>query len=129
MEKSNQLFNELLQKIEALLAAYNCKTESRVNEQDALLYGKFSQFMEKYTVVVHLKEERYVPVTVGAGPVQKAEEPASARWMPSLENAVFHAPVGHCNEQEQLKIKEQFMEDANHIGKEFLDKLQRNIRQ
>ncbi|MBZ5859612.1 hypothetical protein [Flavihumibacter profundi] len=129
MEKSNQLFSELLQKIQALLEEYKCKSESRVNDQDAILYGKFSQYMEKYTIVVHVKEEQYKPVTAGARPVEKAEEPSVLRWMPSLDLQVLNASKSNCSEQEQLKIKEQFMADANGIGREFLDKLQRINRQ
>jgi hypothetical protein len=125
MENSNQLFQELLKKIEALLNEYNCKSETRVNENDALLYGKFSQFMEKYTIVVHVKEENYKPITTFGRPVEKAEEPATMRWMPSLDQQINRAPASNCNEQEQVKIKEQFIADANKIGREYLDKLQR----
>lgn len=129
MEKSNQLFNELLQKIQVLLEEYKCKSETKVNEQDAILYGKFSQSMEKFTIVVHVKEEKYTPVTAFSGPVDKAEEPSVVRWMPSLDLQVHNAIKSNCNEQEQVKLKEQFMADANVIGRDFLDKLQRINRQ
>jgi hypothetical protein len=83
MEKSNQLFSELLQKIQALLEEYKCKSESRVNDQDAILYGKFSQYMEKYTIVVHVKEEQYKPVTAGARPVEKPKSLLSCVGCPA----------------------------------------------
>jgi len=85
MENSNQLFNELFQKIQVLLEAYKCTSETKVNEQDAILYGKFSQSMEKFTIVVQVKEEKFTPVTAFSGPAHKAEEPSVVRWMPNLD--------------------------------------------
>jgi hypothetical protein len=121
MENSNQVFNALLDRIQEVLNQFNCKSEVKVSGQDALLYGKFTQHLEKYTVVVHVKEADYTPVTAACGKVERHES-ANIQVMPSLTFSQHKSLQSNCSEKEQLHLRENFLTEAAEIGKAFLRK-------
>ena len=122
MEKTNQIFEEILQKIQELLSGYHCKSEINNGEQDALLYGKFSTVTDRCSIVVHVMNEHYQPVTQGAGPVIRKLETVELR-MPSLDLQTQIAAKANCSQADQLQIQKNFLQEAEKIGKEFIKKL------
>lgn len=123
MENHNRIFDEILRKVEECLKEFNCKSEIRVSEQDAILFGKFSNDDERYRIVIHLKEENYTPVTLSASKVEIKKEDIKMAIMPSLNLEHFKATEAHCSEHDQLALKAKFEKEASEIGKEFLRKL------
>src|SRR5689334_17328435 len=126
MSNSNSVFSELLAKIQEVLNQFNCKSETRMSDHEALLYGKFSANMEKYTVVIHLREENYKPLTSHAGPVQISEAEHKVHFMPSLELSATKSHSANCSEAEQIRIRDQFMKDAEAIGREFMQRVNKS---
>ena len=122
MESSNRIFDEMLRKLQECLNEFNCKSEIRVSEQDAILFGKFRDDDEKYRIVIHLKEENYVPVTMSANKVEIKREDSERVIMPSLNLEYSRADSSNCSEKEQFDIKAKFEKEANEIGREFLRK-------
>ncbi len=123
MKDSKQIFDEMLRKLQDTLGEFNCKSETRVSEQDAILFGKFSDDDERYRIVIHLKEENYAPVTINARRIEVKKDDLKIAVMPSLEREYFKASEARCAEKEQLEIKAKFEKEAIEIGREFLRKM------
>jgi hypothetical protein len=123
MENHKRIFEELLRKLENCLEEFNCKSEIRVSEQDAILFGKFSNDDERYRIVIHVKEESYTPVTIGARKIEVKKEEHKIAIMPSLTLEQYKATDANCSENDQLAIKAKFEKEASEIGREFLRKL------
>lgn len=123
MENSNNIFNDLLNRLQESLREFNCKSETKISDKEALLYGKFKQYMEKYTIVIHIKEEGYTPVTVGSGRIKTREEEHQRITMPNLNTQFFTSQRSNCSQEQQLELRNKFMEEANEIGREFLRKI------
>jgi hypothetical protein len=122
MANSNTIFNDLLAKLQEVLNGFNCKSETRITEHDALLYGRFSSYMDKYNIVIHIMEEGYKPLTAGASMVEAKEVAQEARIMPSLELQAYKGQTAKCSEAEQNDIRDKFIKEANAIGREFMQK-------
>jgi virulence-associated protein VagC len=123
MDSTNRIFDEMLRKLQECLKEFNCKSEIRVSEQDAILFGKFHDDDERYRIVIHLKEENYVPVTMSANKVEIKREDTKRVIMPSLNLEYFKADTSNCSEKEQFNIKAKFEKEADEIGREFLRKV------
>lgn len=123
MENSNNIFNDILNRLQESLKEFNCKSEIKVSDKEALLYGKFKQYMEKYTIVIHIKEEDYTPVTAGSGKIKAREEETRKLAIPNLNSQVFTSQRSNCSQEEQMALKNKFIEEANEIGREFLRKM------
>ncbi|MBF9254996.1 hypothetical protein I2I11_16955 [Pontibacter sp. 172403-2] len=125
MENSSHFFKDLLNNLQGCLKEFNCASDIKISEQDAILYGKISHDGERYTIVVHLKEENYIPRTSGVGKSIMPEDTAQKIRMPNLDVQTSQAGKSHCSEDEQVEIKNKFIEDANDIGREFLKKMKK----
>lgn len=120
MENSEKKIQDLLHKFQEDLNGLNCKSEIRFSDKEAILYGKFSLDREKHTIVVHIKEEGYVPLTSGAKKIETKFDEVKKSIMPSLEFQYHKSPIANCNQDEQITLKNTFIDDANKIGKEYL---------
>jgi hypothetical protein len=123
MENSNKIFNDMLSKLQECLNEFKCKSEIRLSDQEAILYGKFAHSMERYTVVIHIKEENYIPVAIGAGKIKAKEDDTKKIIFPNLNLQFFKADKSNCSQEEQIALKNNFIENANEIGREFLRKI------
>lgn len=123
MGNSNRIFEDMLRKLQETLNEFNCKSETRVSDQDAILFGKFSYDDERYRVVIHLKEEDYTPVTISSRKVEVKKDDLRITFMPSLELEQSKSSDAKCSEREQLEIKAKFEKEAIDIGREFLRKI------
>jgi len=125
MENSSDFFKDLLSNLQGCLKEFNCASEIKTSEQEAILYGKISHAAERYTIVVHLKEENYTPATSGMGKLRFPDDAAQKIRMPNLDVQTSQAAKSHCSEEEQVEIKNKFMDDANDMGREFLNKMKK----
>lgn len=123
MASSNDLFEEMLNKIQNLLDEYKCKSEIKISEKNAILYGKFSYNMDRFNIVVHVNDESFVPKTLDAGLIENKIETRENISIPSLEFKFFKAVKSNCSVSEQTAIKEKFIAEAEKIGKEYINKL------
>jgi hypothetical protein len=125
MENSKRNYQDILQKLQESLNEFKCKSEIKISDKEAILYGKFSLESEKHTIVIHLKEEGYVPLTGSAKKVETKFESVKKSVMPSLEYQYNKSPISYSNQDEQIVIKNTFIDDANEIGREYLKKMKK----
>jgi len=126
MENSEKKFQAILHKLQECLNEFKCKSEIKISEKEAILYGKFSvDSREKHTIVIHVKEEGYVPLTDRARKVETKFDGVKKSIMPSLEFQSHKSPNSNCNQDEQITLKKAFIADADEIGKEYLKKLKK----
>ncbi|HEX5553854.1 MAG TPA: hypothetical protein VFX43_11460 [Chitinophagaceae bacterium] len=123
MENSSNLFDDILKKLQESLREFNCKSEIKVSDKEAMLYGKFKQYMEKYNIVIHITQEGYTPVTAGSGKIKAKVEEYQRISMPNLNTQSFTAQRANCSQEQQLELKNKFMREAVEIGNEFLRKM------
>ena len=126
MENSNKIFNDILSKLQETLGEFKCKSEVQVSEKEAILYGKFSHYMEKYSIVIHVKEQDYTPVRLGAGGMDAKEIDTQKIIMPSLDVQSFKAQQSNRSPEEQYAIRDKFAAEADEIGKEFMRKMRKS---
>ena len=126
MENSNKVFNEILSKLQEALNEFKCKSEIKSSENEALLYGKFSHYMERYSIVIHIKEQDYTPSTIGGGRIEAKEIDTRKITMPSLSAQSFKAQQSNCSQEEQQALKNKFISKADEIAKEFMRKMKKS---
>jgi hypothetical protein len=125
MENSSKVYREVLAKIQQCLNEYKCKSEIKISEKEASLYGKFIREKEKHTIVVHLKEEGYILKSSGSGKVEAKDFEKEKHIMPSLDMPFFRAQNSKLSFEDQVAIKNKFLEEAGEIGKVFLKKVKK----
>lgn len=113
--ENNALTDILKQLQDKLSDMLNCKSEIRSTENDALLYGKFPIDNSKYTVVIHLAPENFVPVTAAQGKIDVREDTKAT--MPSLKFQVMSASKGNCSAEENDSIRTKFINEVSAIYK------------
>jgi hypothetical protein len=123
MENSIQLFNEILGKLQETLNEYKCKSEIKLSDKEAILYGKLASYMEKFTVVIHIKEQHYIPVAKSSGKIDFKHEDTQKFIMPTLEPRILKSQKSNCSQEEQTAIKNKFIAEANVIGRDFLNRM------
>src|ERR1017187_8299853 len=110
MEKENKILTEILKLLQNQLEQIqNCKSEIRYTENDALLYGKFPIESKKFTVVIHIAPENYVPVTNANAKIESGEDYIQKAVMPSLKLQVSSADKGNCLASENESIRCRFL--------------------
>lgn len=123
MSNSNALFGDMIAKLQEVLNSFNCKAESRISDHDAMIFGKFSSYMEKYNVIIHISEENYKPVTASAGIIEeRIKEQHEIRLIPSLELQQHKTNTANCSEKEQTEKRESFIKEMEVLGREFVQK-------
>lgn len=122
MENSNSLLSDILKKLQEALDEYNCKSETHVTDKEALLSGKFSYYKDRYTIMIHIKDQAYNPLPDGAGKHLK-EDAEILKFIPSLEHQFQNAQKSNCSQEEQTALRTKFMTLAEEAGREFLAKM------
>jgi hypothetical protein len=118
MEKENKILTDILFQLQGKLSdMLNCKSEMRSTENDALLYGKFPIDDKRYTVVIHVAPENYVPLTSAGAKVLSGEDYVQKGMMPSLKMPMLSATKGICSPVENEAIKNKFITEVNEVYK------------
>ncbi len=116
MATNKKFAQEVVSKIENCLKDLKIKSETQSTTDEAIIYGKFSLEKEKYRVVVHLQKEDFIPVTKDCGEVKSvdnAEEDCAIT--PNLNFQSFNSNLRSYTQEEGLKIKKEFLEEAHKL--------------
>lgn len=118
MEKENKILTDILFQLQGKLSdMLNCKSEMRSTENDALLYGKFPIDDKRYTVVIHVAPENYVPLTAAGAKILSGEDYVQKGMMPSLKMPMMAGNKGNCSSVENESIKNKFLTEVNEVYK------------
>lgn len=118
---TNKTFaNEVVSKIEDCLKDLKIKSETQSTADEAIIYGKFSIEKEKYKVVVHLRKEDFIPVTKDSGELKSAHDAEEDFAMtPNLNLQTFNSNFRGYTQEEGLKIKKEFLDEAYKISQKL----------
>jgi len=126
----NKILADILFQLQAKLSEMlNCKSETRSNENDALLYGKFPLDDKRYTIVIHVASENYVPLTTAGAKIQSGEDYIQKGIMPSLKIPMLSANKGNCSAVENEAIRNEFITEINEVYKNSKYSNSNNLKQ
>ncbi len=113
MATNNKIAEEVVKKLETCLKELQIKSETKSTVDEAIIYGKFSLDKSKHRIVIHLQKEDFKPVTADYSQLtpNKTEKEDCAQT-PNLNFQSSHSSSRKYSEEEGLKIKREFLEEA-----------------
>ena len=116
MATNKKMEQEVVSKLENCLKELKIKSETKSNPDESIIFGKFALDKAKYRIVIHLQNEDYTPKTKDTGQIKPGDvAKQDCAQTPNLNFQSSHSSSKSYSQDEGLKIRKKFLEEANKL--------------